>query len=105
MKKLLHCVFSLICCFGMVADVGVLARALNPNGLLGKGRIYFYDRTKSVAKKNLDFQFLELIFQIKLDDFLLTFLKNQKKLSIYSIWRAKKLAKYFSFLVSDSITY
>ena len=74
MKKLLHCVFSLICCFGMVADVGVLARALNPNGLLGKGRIYFYDRsTKSVAKKNLDFQFLELIFQIKLADFLFTF--------------------------------
>ena len=55
MKKLLHCVFSLICCFGMVADVGVLARALNPNGLLGKGRIYFYDRTKSVAKKKFGF--------------------------------------------------
>ena len=39
----------------MVADVGVLARALNPNGLLGKGRIYFYDRsTESVAKKSFD---------------------------------------------------
>ena len=62
-RKLLYCVFSLICCFGMVADVGVMARALNPNGLLGKGRIYFYDRTKSVAKKSLDFQFLKLVFK------------------------------------------
>ena len=51
-RKLLYCVFSLICCYGtMVADVGVLARALNPNGLLGKGRIYFYDRIVCDKKK------------------------------------------------------
>ena len=63
MEKLLYCVFSLICCFGMVADVGVLARALNPNGLLGKGRIYFYDRRVCDEKKRIFI--LEIFNQIK----------------------------------------
>ena len=76
----------------MVADVGVLARALNPNGLLGKGRIYFYDRsTESVAKKKLDFQFLKLIFK-KLNrlTFFSLFKKSEKNVNLFYLESQKK---------------